>query len=150
MMGPSQAGWIMPIAAEMDNTVNFIISLSGPVVSVGEENYFSALTNENNSPVGISIKEANKQLLDFNSNHIYEAIPVLKKLNTNILWQFGTHDRSVPVDESIRRLKSLKKPNFEIIVVQDVGHGATNVHTGEYEDFVEILKPWLIKIGILN
>lgn len=150
MMGPSQAGWIMPIAAEMDNSVNFIISLSGPAVSVGEENYFSALTNENDSPAGLSIIEADKKLQDFNSNHIYETIPVLKKLNTYILWQFGTHDRSVPVDESIRRLKSLKKPNFEIIVVQDVGHGVANVHTGEYEDFVKVLKPWLIRIGIFE
>jgi uncharacterized protein len=150
MMGPSQAGWIMPIAAKMDNSFNFIISLSGPAVSVGEENYFSTLTNENEEPAGISIAEADKRLKDFKGDHIYAPSAVLEKLSTPILWQFGTHDRSVPVDESIRRLRSLNKPNFEIVIVPNVGHGSTNVHTGEYEDFVKILKSWLVKMGVFQ
>lgn len=150
MMGPSQAGWIMPIAANMDDSFSFIISLSGPAVSVGEENYFSALTNESYSPSGISIVEADKKLTSFDGSHIYQTAPVLRILKTKTLWQFGTHDRSVPVDESIRRLKQMNKPNFEIKVIQDVGHGSANINTGEYEDFVKILKPWLLKIGILE
>lgn len=150
LMGPSQAGWIMPIAANMDSSVNFIISLSGPAVSVGEENYFSSLTNENYSPAGMSIAEANEMLKSFEGAPIYDPLPTLEKLNTKVLWQFGSHDRSVPVDESIRRLQKLDKSNFEIIVVPEVGHGSANIHTGEYEDFIAILKPWLLKIGILK
>lgn len=150
MMGPSQAGWVMPIAAKMNDSFRFIISLSGPAVSVGAENYFSALTNENNMPPGISIEDADKKLQDFNGKPIYDPIQILKELNTNILWQFGTHDRSVPVKESVRKLKNLNKSNFEIKIVKDVGHGSANIHTGEYEDFVKVIRPWLIKIGILQ
>lgn len=150
MMGPSQAGWIMPIAAKLDDSFRFIISLSGPAVSVGEENYFSALTNENEEPPGMSIKEADQQLQDFNGAPVYDPLPVLRELNTPVLWQFGTHDRSVPVNESVRRLKHLKKPNFDIKIVKDVGHGSANVHTGEYEDLVKILRPWLVKNGIFE
>ncbi len=150
MMGPSQAGWIMPIAAKMDRSFGFIVSLSGPAVSVGAENYFSALTNENNMPKGMSIEQADKKLKDFSGDPIYDPIPVIRDLNTRILWQFGTHDRSVPVDESIRRLKELNKPNFDIKIVKDVGHGSANVHTGKYEDFVSIIKPWLKKIGVFE
>jgi len=150
LMGPSQAGWIMPIAAKKDDSFSFIISLSGPAVSLGEENYFSALTNENHNPPGISILEADKKLATFNGDHIYQTASVLKMLDTKILWQFGTHDRSVPVDLSIRRLKQMNTENFDIKGIQDIGHGSANIYTGEYEDFVQILKPWLLKIGILE
>ncbi len=149
MMGPSQAGWIMPIAAKLDDSFRFIVSLSGPAVSVGEENYFSALTNEYNTPPGISIEEADKKLPEFKGEPLYDPLPVLKELNTCILWQFGSHDRSVPVMASVRRLKKLNKPNYDIKIVQDVGHGSANIYTGEYEDFVKIIEPWLIKIGIV-
>ncbi|MEL7121597.1 MAG: prolyl oligopeptidase family serine peptidase [Bacteroidota bacterium] len=150
MMGPSQAGWIMPIAAKMDNSVRFIVSLSGPTVSVGVENYFSSLTREYMSPPGISIEEADKELSNFSGDPLYDPVPILEELQTNILWQFGTHDRSVPVSECIRVLEKLNKTNFDIKVVQHVGHGSTNIHTGEYEDFVQIIKPWLIKIGVVE
>ncbi len=150
MMGPSQAGWIMPLAANADDGFNFIVSLSGPAVSVGEENFFSTLTNESNSPEGLSIAEADKRLAEFDGAPGFDPLPALKELRANVLWQFGDHDRSVPVDESIRRLKGLNKQNFEIVVVPDVGHGSANIYTGEYEDFVQVVRPWLVKIGVFE
>lgn len=150
MLGPSQAGWIMPIAATMDNSFEFIVSLAGPAVSLGEEGYYSLLTKENSIPAGISIEEAHNQMASFTGDPIYDPASTLEKLTTKTLWQFGAHDRSVPTAESVRRLKALNKPEFDIIVMPNVGHGSANVYTGEFEDFIPIIKPWLEKIGVLK
>lgn len=150
MMGPSQAGWIMPIAATMTNSFEYIVSLAGPAVSVGEENYYSALTNEDGYPSGDPIEEADSKIQSFKGDHLYNPSPTLKKLQTKTLWQFGQHDRSVPTQESVRRLEKLDKSIFDIKVVENVGHGSANVYTGEYEDFIPIIKPWLVKIGVLK
>ena len=46
-VGVSQAGWIMPLAANRSEDIAFIVNISGPAVTVGIENRYSELTGEN-------------------------------------------------------------------------------------------------------
>ena len=44
LAGGSQAGWIIPLAASQSSDVDFAAIQSGPVMSVGHERAYSALT----------------------------------------------------------------------------------------------------------
>ena len=46
LLGVSQAGWIIPLAAAKSRDVAFIVLFSGPTVTVGEEIYYSDLTGD--------------------------------------------------------------------------------------------------------
>jgi len=67
LLGGSQAGWIMPLAASIDNSFAFIISGEGAAVSTGEEHYFSHLTGDG-SPGTLSIKDADKKMANFSGD----------------------------------------------------------------------------------
>lgn len=45
LMGGSQAGWIMPMAAVQSDAVAFIVMLAGPAVSIAQQNVHSVLYN---------------------------------------------------------------------------------------------------------
>ena len=46
IFGVSQAGWIAPLAASRSNQVAFVVLLSGPAVTVGEEIAYSKVAGE--------------------------------------------------------------------------------------------------------
>ena len=46
LLGVSQAGWIVPIAAAESPDVDFTVLASGPTVTTGEENFYSQLTGD--------------------------------------------------------------------------------------------------------
>ena len=46
LIGGSQAGWIMPITANLNPKISYFISISGPAVTFGIEEYFSQLTGD--------------------------------------------------------------------------------------------------------
>jgi len=52
LWGVSQVGWILPIAANLIDEISYTILISGPTVTVGEENYYSDLTGDNGSKLG--------------------------------------------------------------------------------------------------
>ena len=57
LYGVSQAGWIIPVAAVLDGSVAFTILVSGPTVTVGEENYYSDLTGDDSAGrVGVVVR----------------------------------------------------------------------------------------------
>jgi dienelactone hydrolase len=46
LVGISQGGWIAPLAATIDPGIAFVVTISGPAVSVGEEIAYSRLAGE--------------------------------------------------------------------------------------------------------
>lgn len=149
LLGGSQAGWIMPLTASLDTTVSFIIAGEGATVSAGEEDFHSNLTGDG-SGMGISIKEADKKLKTFNGESGFDPKPILKNLNTKILWFFGTKDDVIPVSASIEVLNDMNNKNHEIIVLPYGDHNFRNVETGQRYDLTKYIGPWLKQIGILE
>ncbi len=123
--GISQGGWIAPLAAKLNPKVAFIALVSGPSVSTGEENYYSALTGDDHGGADNQLTQADiEALVDAREPSGFDPYLTLENLSIPILWVFGGADSSVPVTKSIKRLEALQeleKP-YEIVLYPNSSH----------------------------
>jgi alpha-beta hydrolase superfamily lysophospholipase len=127
--GISQAGWIVPLAAEKSTHASFLVVWSGPVTKVSEEDIFSKHTADKQSAVVPSYAEAlraRKQPYiwpDFLGKDTDPA-DSLRNITIPGLWLFSDNDGSIPVDLSIERLKALRqtRPQYDYVLFSDLGH----------------------------
>ena len=137
LAGVSQAGWIIPIAAEKAHPA-FMVLMVGPTVSVGIEGFYSRIVEDTNAPV----EDGYRQLASFNGFHGFDPKPVLDSLNVPGLWLLGGEDRSIPTPATVEILDQLiasGKP-YARVVFPGFGH---NLFGAPY--WPEIDK-WLAKI----
>lgn len=121
LAGTSQAGWIVPHASRDLGGVSFIVLLSGPVCTVGLENYYSALADGTTRP----LEEVYALLPAFAGPEGYDPLPALRAIDTPALWLLGEDDRSIPVRTTVSNLTmlaALGKP-FEWRTYPGLGHG---------------------------
>jgi hypothetical protein len=121
LAGASQAGWILPHAARDLGGVAFMVLLSGPVCSVGLENYYSDLADGTSRP----LDEVYALLPAFSGFAGYDPLPALQAIATPTLWLLGEDDRSIPVRTTVTNLATLAaagKP-FEWRTYPGLGHG---------------------------
>lgn len=139
--GGSQAGWIIPVVASLEN-VKATVIISGPTVSVGEEMYYSDLAEHGT----IAQDVADTKLKDFKGQHGFDNTSYVAKMKQPSLWIFGGKDVSIPVKECIARLESIKK-NSKIPVTMkifpDADHGIRNTTTKKPEEFIPVIIDWL-------
>jgi len=129
LTGISQAGWIVPLAAQKSKVVKFIVLWSGPVCKVSEEDIFSKYTGDADGKEAPSYDEA---LSSRKEKYIWpdflgkdtDPSEDLAKLEIPGLWIFGENDGSIPVDLSIRRLKKLKSSGhaYNYVLFSGLGH----------------------------
>jgi len=137
LAGNSQAGWILPHAArELGGDVTFMVLISGPVCSIGLENYYSDLAEWSDRP----LDEVYRLLPNFKGPHGYDPVPVLESLHTPGLWLLGVEDRSIPVRDTIVNLKALAASGhpFEWRTYEGQGHSISPVM---WDD----IGPWVSK-----
>jgi uncharacterized protein len=136
LAGNSQAGWILPHAARELGDVRFMVLISGPVCSVGLENYYSDLAEWSDRP----LEEVYKQLPLFKGPDGYDPVPVLQSLRTPGLWLLGVEDRSIPVRDTIVNLKALAASGhpFEWRTYEGQGHSLSPVIWND-------IGPWVSK-----
>ncbi len=121
LVGASQAGWILPYAARSLGDAAFVVLLSGPVCSVGLENYYSDFAENTTRPLA----EVYPLMAGFDGNPGFDNVPVLEEVNTPTLWLLGLEDRSIPVPttlENLERLRAQGRP-FEWHTYEGLGHG---------------------------
>jgi pimeloyl-ACP methyl ester carboxylesterase len=99
----SQAGWILPHAAQALGDAAFVVLLSGPVCSVGLEIYYSDLAERTTRP----LPEVYALLPSFHGAPGYDPLPTLRELETPALWLLGLDDRSIPIQTTIANLQTL-------------------------------------------
>ena len=128
LLGASQAGWIIPLAAVRSPDVRFMILWSGPLVTTLEQLRFQFLTNgradfwDHHSEA-----EVREHIRSDPNRYVFVAtdpVDSLRKLSIPGLWLYGGYDVNVPVSLSIERLKALAargKP-FEYRLFPDSGH----------------------------
>jgi alpha-beta hydrolase superfamily lysophospholipase len=87
LFGGSQAGWILPLAADSNPAVRFLIVLSGPAVSVGLEIRHGRLTDEGKR--AIDDEQLSRQLSAFKGTHGFDPLETLRRLQTPTLWIMG-------------------------------------------------------------
>lgn len=125
LMGPSQAGWIIPLAA-LKARPQFMVLVVGPTVTVGEEIYYSNFAEWSKTP----LEELSGILKGFRGPHGYDPRPVLEKVTTPGLWILGLADRSIPTPETIAILDGLiarGKP-FATVVFPDADHSLSGAN----------------------
>ncbi|SHF11094.1 alpha/beta hydrolase family protein [Chryseobacterium sp. OV279] len=128
LIGGSQAGWIIPMAAEKNKKVKFMTIFSGALITVKEQLRFQFYTNgDKNFWDTHSEEEARKHV--FNDPDKYEFVDtnpnnILSKLSIPGIWIFGGKDIQVPVNLSIEHLNQLKSKgkHYEYKLFPGLGH----------------------------
>ena len=129
LSGISQAGWIIPIAAQKNELIDFIVLWSGPVCKVSEEDIYSIYTNDKDFK---NIPTYDEALKSRKTKYIWpsflgediDSSSYLEDIEIPGLWIFGSQDGSIPVDLSVNRLNSLINNNkkYEYIIFDGLGH----------------------------
>lgn len=106
LVGISQGGWVGPLAASRDSAIAFLVLLSGPATSTGEENTWSKLRGDHDGPALLAFAAANDSL-NRTAPRGFDPRAVIATLRAPSLWLFGEHDNSVPTAKSVQALDSL-------------------------------------------
>ena len=110
-------GWTTPLAARSENGVSFAAVLSGPVVSVGEENLFEKLTGSLGcAPTGIPDAEVQRRVNAARPSH-FDPRPALARVDVPVLWLYGGLDTQQPVAKDLGVLKALQAEGKEFATV---------------------------------
>lgn len=163
LAGISQAGWIMPIAASRTKDVSFIVSISGPAVSCGEEDWYSQLTGEYTAypefgaptPYAegeLSDEEIERQLDNYDGPHGYDPVPILASLRVPIVWVYGGRDRSQPTFRSTANLDRLIKNGapFYLQIHPEGDHMLRPPGSLRPIDYWQDVRAWLVSQGMLT
>jgi dienelactone hydrolase len=156
LMGGSQAGWIMPLAASQDPLIKFLIIGEGVPLPAGVEEVHSdvldAVGDEGN-PTLRQVSLADALALDYEGPLGYDPAPVLEDLNIPTLWIFGLYDGVIPVRQSIDRIGQLQKRgkrNHAVHIFPFGDHNFQNVFTNESYSVPEASRAWLQSSGLMD
>jgi uncharacterized protein len=133
LLGVSQAGWVMPVAARLAPDVAFMVLVVSPTVSVGLEIYYSGLAEETTTPLDEVYAR-----IDFHGAPGFDPRPTLDTLQTPGLWLLGGKDRSIPTRQSVAILAELEAAGhpYRTIVYPGATHSMTDADTGAPVDFM--------------
>jgi dienelactone hydrolase len=92
LVGHSQAGWVVPAAADAE--VRFALLLSGSATDGAVEDAYAALTSNGNADPGLSDGQVAARLARTRGE--YDPSPTLRALRIPTTWVYGGHDRAVP------------------------------------------------------
>ena len=152
LLGVSQGGWIAPLAASKSDKVAFVISLSGPAVTVGEEIAYSNLAGSDpGSEAGLSEGEIERRFAAFSGPHGYDPAPAIRQMRAPSLWIIGERDRSIPVARTLTNLERAKRETnrpIEIRTMAGADHAMRHVETGAPADIWQVIAGWLNALGI--
>ena len=146
LLGFSQAGWIIPIAANNNPLVNFMVLFSCPTITSLEQLRFQFYTNGNtNFWVNHTEEDARNHIK--NDSDRYQFISTdpkvaLRNISAPSLWLFGEKDIQIPVKLCIEQINELKSKgkHFEYILFPNLGH---NTAFADDKSPVEIAINWI-------
>ena len=114
LVGLSQAGWIVPLAAASSRSAAFVGLWSGCVCRVSEEDIYSQYTSDRDfadPPAFDQVVRWRRQRYVWSNEfgRDTDAAEILRRLTIRGLWIYGANDGSIPVDLSIRNLRELSR-----------------------------------------
>ena len=119
--GISQAGWIASIVARSPD-VAFSVLVSGPAVSLGEENYYSRLTGDDGDGTRLPESVVMERMRAYGVRG-FDPRPFLREIAGPSLWIFGDRDPSIPVEMSVAVLDSMRRHHQRPITIQRFPNG---------------------------
>lgn len=152
--GASQAGWIIPLAAELTRErPRFNVILSGAAVSTGAEQYYSDLTGDGARAARVTDRaEVERLTLAFSGGAGFDPLPVLAANRVPTLWLLGARDLSVPTFASAQVLESIRtngNDTHTVIVYATADHGLRDSETGRPVPLFDDMMRWLAERGVL-
>lgn len=141
LFGASQAGWIAPQAADLSDKVSFIALISGPAVTVGIENLYSRMTDDQNGAISeAQVEEYSQSIANYDFDFGYDPRGAIAALRIPALWILGARDASQPTRETAAILEEIRATNDNITIF--VYPNGNHFLSGQaYMD--EVLLPWL-------
>ncbi len=128
LMGVSQAGWIIPIAAKENHKIEFMVLFSCPVITTLEQLRFQFYTN-GRTDFWENHTEADAREHTLHDPDKYQFIDTdpkvaLNELSIPGLWLFGEQDIQIPVKMCLEQLNALKVQgkSFEYSLFPALGH----------------------------
>ncbi len=150
LIGFSQAGWIIPMAAKINRNVNFMILFSGPVVTTLEQLRFQFYTQGNSSFWDTHTEaEAREHIRSDADRYQFAGTDprdALAALSIPGLWLFGGKDIQAPVRLSIENLHTLNAQGktYEYQLFPELGH---NISPSKSQEPVTAAIQWIKDIG---
>lgn len=153
LIGFSQAGWVIPLAASQSEAITHFVILSGPVESTSQEDRFSSYTNDGDSSTEYDDAKITQQLREMQPGG-FDPIPIIAELNQSGVWLWGSVDKSVPVTFSAENLQTLidsGKDNFSYEIFPNGDHNLNESPQGLFAEipyspgvlFYSALAEWL-------
>lgn len=146
LLGFSQAGWIIPLAAIENSRVKFMVLFSGPTITTLEQLRFQFYTNGNADFWDTHTKaDVRRHVENGPDRYLFESTDpkvALKALSIPGLWLFGEKDIQIPVKMDIGHLNALKaggKP-YDYCLFPTLGHNTA--FSGDREP-VDIAVQWI-------
>jgi len=137
VIGFSQAGWIMPIAANENPLIEFMVLFSCPTITTLEQLRFQFYTNGREDFWDTHTEEDAREHIKNDPDRYQftgtDPKTALSNLSTPGLWLFGEKDIQIPVKMCIEHLNTLKaqgKP-FEYTLFPSLGHNTAFANSTE-------------------
>lgn len=154
LVGFSQAGWIIPIAASKNQLVEFMVLFSCPTITTLEQLRFQFYTNgDTNFWENHTEAEAREHIKNDADRYQFTATDPKISLNTLSipgLWLFGEKDIQIPVKLCIEQLNTFKaqgKP-FEYTLFSELGHNtASDNDAAPFDISIQWIKQKTLKIS---
>lgn len=153
LLGYSQAGWIIPIAAERTPSVNFMVLFSGPVATAREQLRFQFYTESKPTFWDTHTEEdARKHIAEDADRYPFtdtDPREALGKLSIRGLWIFGGKDVQAPVQLSIERLDALDAAGkrYEHRLFPTLSHNTAFAKSDEGKAAVEAAVQWIRSVA---
>ena len=106
VLGDSQAGWVIALAAAREPAIRWAVPLAGPTATVDETNNWGTLAGKGQSPPSGSFAEILRQVREAGPGG-FDPRPSLARLTIPVHWVFADDDRNVPTELCIERLQKL-------------------------------------------
>lgn len=146
LIGGSQAGWIIPLAAQKNKTIRFMTIFSGALIGPKQQLRFQFYTNGNSNFWDTHTEEeARKHIMTDPDKYEFtdtNPLDTLSQLSIPGLWIFGGKDIQVPVNLSIEYLNGLiaDKKRYEYKLYPALGH---NTAFSDSHEPVEYAIKWI-------
>ena len=107
VLGDSQAGWIIALAAAREPLFRWAVPLAGPTATVDETDAWGELAGQGQAPKSGTDAEMLAQVRAGGRGG-FDPVPYLRKLRIPVHWVFADDDRNVPTQLCIERLQPLQ------------------------------------------
>jgi pimeloyl-ACP methyl ester carboxylesterase len=129
LLGDSQAGWVIALAASREPAVRWAVPVVGPTVSVDETDLWAELAGKGASPPSGS-EESMLARVRAQGAGGFDPRPSLRKLSIPAFWIFGDDDRNVPTKLCLEALQQLRAGHDFSWVVLPMTHTPIELPTG--------------------